>query len=126
MGILSKLFGGGTPKVQPTSLNDDNFTEEVLQHRGVVLVDVWSDNCPPCMQLEPIIMNLANEYAGRAKVAEMRAAGAPRTAGRLGVRGTPTVLYFRNGELVDRVVGFRGSLFHRQTLDHLLGEDVPA
>lgn len=124
MGLLSNLFSS-KPKVQPVSLDDSNFTAEVLQHRGVVLVDVWSDNCPPCMQLEPIIMSLAREYQGRVKVAEMRAAGAPKTMGALGVRGTPTVLYYRNGSLVDRVVGFRGSLFHRQTLDHLLGDAPP-
>lgn len=120
MGWLGKLLGGGTPKVQPVSLTDANFDEEVRRHRGLVLVDIWSDGCPPCAQLEPIIMRLADEYAGRVKVAEMRANGAPRTVGQLGVRGTPTVIWFRDGKEVERVVGFRGGLYHRQTLDELL------
>ena len=125
MGWLSKIFGGGEPTVQPTSLHDDNFQEEVLSHKGIVLVDVWSDGCPPCRQLEPVIMNLANAYRGRVKVGEMRAAGAPRTSQSLGVRGTPTVLYFVDGKEVERVVGFRGSLWHRETLDHLLASQAP-
>lgn len=120
MGILSKLFGPGTPKVMPTSLNDANFLAEVLQTKGVVMVDIWSIGCAPCKQLEPIILRLANEYAGRAKVAELCANRAPQTMAKLGVQGTPTVLYFVDGALVEEVVGFRGSLWHSQTLDMLL------
>lgn len=122
MKLLAKLFGRSVPAVQPTSLDDVNFKAEVLDEDGLVLVDVWSDNCPPCRQLEPVIMGLASKWAGRVKVAEMRAAGAPRTAAALRVRGTPTVIYFHRGAEVERVVGFRGSLYHNETIEHLLGK----
>jgi thioredoxin 1 len=125
MGILEKIFGPAKKKVLPTSLNDDNFAQEILQHRGIALVDVWSDGCPPCRQLEPVILALASDYADRVKVGELRIATGMRAAGTFQVRGTPTVLYFRDGTLVDRVVGFRGSLYHREILDELLAASPP-
>ena len=120
MGILEKIFGPPKKKILPTRLDDDNFAEEILKHPGVALVDIWSESCPPCRQLEPVILALANDYDGRVKVGELRIATGMRVAGSFQVRGTPTVLYFRDGKLVDRVVGFRGSLYHREILDELL------
>ncbi|MBN2359846.1 MAG: thioredoxin [Deltaproteobacteria bacterium] len=108
--------------MQPVSLTDQNFAQEVLQSKLPVLVDVWSDGCAPCMQLEPIVMDLAARYEGRLKVAELHASRAPRTLARLGVRGTPTVLYFKAGREVERVVGFRGSLYHRDFIENELLE----
>jgi len=121
MGILKKIFGPSKPKVHPVALTDANFGEEILSHKGVAMVDIWGDNCPPCKQLEPVIMRIANDYADRGvKVGELRVATGQQTAGQYKVRGTPTVLYFVDGKVVDRVVGFKGSLYHRQTLDALL------
>jgi thioredoxin-like negative regulator of GroEL len=119
MGWLERLFGSGG-RVQPVSVNDDNFGNEVLASEIPVLLDVWGPNCVPCRKLAPIIVDLATEYSGRVKVAEMNAAASPRTTGRLGVRGTPTVLYFVDGRVVERVVGFRGSLYHRDFIDNEL------
>ncbi len=119
MGLLKKLFGE-KKVVQPVSLNDSNFEAEVLRSDRPVLVDVWSDTCAPCKQLEPVIMGIASDYEGRVKVAELHAGKAPQTLARLRVRGTPTVLYFDQGQEVERVVGFRGSLYHREFIDHEL------
>lgn len=119
MGWLKKLFA--TRKVvQPVSLTDENFPQEVLRSPLPVLVDVWSDTCAPCRQLEPIIMDLASRYEGRIRVAEMNVNRGTKTLSRLGVRSTPTVLYFKNGREVDRVAGFRGSLYHAQVIDEEL------
>jgi thioredoxin 1 len=117
MGWLSKIFGGGE-KLQPVSVDDENFESEILGSAVPVLLDVWGPNCAPCQQLAPIIVDIATDYDGRLKVAEMNAAAAPRTMGRLGIRGTPTVVYFDRGREVDRVVGFRGSLYHRDIIDN--------
>jgi thioredoxin 1 len=117
MGWLSKIFGGGG-KLQPLSVNDENFESEILGSDVPVLLDVWGPNCAPCQKLAPIIVDIATDYDGRLKVAEMNAAAAPRTMGRLGIRGTPTVVYFDRGREVDRVVGFRGSLYHRDIIDN--------
>lgn len=126
MSLLEKIFG--KKKVMPVSLNDENFEAAILQHKGVALVDVWSDGCAPCKQLESVIIQLATDYDGRVKVGELHVAKGMRVAGGFQVRGTPTVLYFRDGRLVDRVVGFRGSLYHREILDELLAAspDAPA
>ncbi|MFW5877165.1 MAG: thioredoxin family protein [Myxococcota bacterium] len=105
----------------PVSINDENFDEEVVQSELPVVLDVWSSTCAPCKKLEPIIMDLARAYDGRVKVCEMGVENGLRSASRLGVRGTPTVLYMRGGKEVERIVGFRGSLYHEQTIEELFG-----
>lgn len=119
MGWLKEFF---TPKekVIPVSITDANFEQEVLRSDLPVLVDVWSDGCTPCKQLEPIVLNLAQRYKGRVKVAEAHPSRAPQILGRLGIRGTPTVIYFAKGREVERIVGFRGSLYHTDFIDNEL------
>jgi thioredoxin 1 len=120
MGLLADLFGLA-PKKQPLHVSDATFDAEVRRSSIPVILDVWGPNCAPCRQLEPIVMQLAAEYEGRVKVCEMSAASAPRAVARLGIRGTPTVLYFRDGAEVERVVGMRGSLYHEQTIEEVFG-----
>jgi thioredoxin-like negative regulator of GroEL len=120
MGWLSKLLGGGAAAT-PVSVDDGSFDREVAGAALPVLLDVWGPACAPCKQLEPVIMDLARRYEGRIKVCELNARQSPRTAARLGVRGTPTVLYFRDGKELERVVGFRSSLYHRQAIEELFG-----
>ena len=117
MGWLKKIFGI-KDKVMPTSINDSNFKKEVIQSDLPVLLDVWTPNCPHCDRLAPIVVNLATKYQGRLKVAEINGADSPRTMSRLGVRGTPTVIYFIDGHEVERVVGFRGSLYHTDIIEN--------
>ena len=117
MGLLAKLFGPRAPRVQPTHIDDASFAAEVLRSKLPVVLDVWSPGCAPCRMLEPVVMDLATDYAGRVKVAELNAAEAGRTAARYGVMGTPTVLFFRNGREVERVVGFVGSRYLREIVD---------
>lgn len=122
MGLIAKLFGPRSPRVQPTHLDDGNFAVEVLRSSLPVVVDVWSPGCGPCGMLEPIVMDLATDYAGRVKVAELNAAEAGRTAARYGVMGTPTILFFSGGREVERVVGFVGSRYLREIVEtELLG-----
>lgn len=126
MGFLSKLFGAKEPDVWPVHVDDENFESEVLRSAEPVMLDVWGPGCAPCKQLEPIVIRFAKEYRGRVKVAEVNAAAAPRTMQRLEVQGTPTVVYFRGGLEVERVVGFRGALYHAELIEHeLLGEGAP-
>lgn len=125
MSWLTALFGA-SERVQPVAVDDQNFSREVLQSDIPVLLDVWSDGCAPCKKLEPIIFDLARQYQGRIKVAEVHVDRAPRTLARLGVRGTPTVIYFKGGREHERVVGFKGGLFHSQLIDHELLEGAQA
>jgi thioredoxin-like negative regulator of GroEL len=73
-------------------------------------------------------MHLAAQYEGRVKVCEMSVLLGPRTAATFRVKGTPTVLYFSDGEEVERVVGMRGSLYHEETIAEVFGipKDAPA
>lgn len=116
MGWMQKLFGS-EPKVMPVSVTDANFDAEVLKSDVPVLVDFWSESCGPCRMLAPIVIALATEFAGRIKVVEVDVARAPKVCRRLGVQSTPTVLYFRRGAVAERVVGFRGSLYHREIIE---------
>ena len=118
MGWLQRLLG---ERPRPVSLDDENFTAEVLREELPVLIDAWSPGCAPCKQLEPVILALRARYDGRIKVCELGTHAAPQTATRLQIRATPSVLYFRAGRELDRVVGFRSSLYHQQAIEELFG-----
>ena len=124
MGFFSKLFSS-KPKVMPTSLNGGNFDDEVIRGDLPYVVDFWGPGCAPCQQLEGIIVNLATEFDGQVRFGEVNVHEAMDVARRFNVMATPTVLYFRDGALVERVTGFRGSLFHREIIEEdLLGDAV--
>lgn len=119
MSWIKKLFGIKN-KVQPVSINDDNYESEILDSELPVLLDVWTPTCTHCHKLVPIIMNLATQYQDQLKVAEVNGAEALTVMSRLGVRGTPTVVYFHKGKEIERVVGFRGSLYHQDFIENEL------
>jgi thioredoxin 1 len=120
MTWIGKLLGI-TPQQKPLSVTDATFEQEVLHSELPVLLDVWGPSCGPCKQLEPIIMDLAAQYRGKVKVCELSAASNPLSVGRLQVRATPTVIYYKDGQELERLHGFRSSLFHRQTIQELFG-----
>lgn len=120
MGWFMKFIGLETEPHGVVALTDDNFKKEVLESEVPVLVDAWSQGCGPCKLLEPVVMQLAKDYRGRIKVAEFDVSTAPKTAARLRVSGTPTVVYFQKGREVERVVGYRAGHYHRELIDHEL------
>lgn len=103
-------------KKMPVHVDDTNFQREVLESALPVVLDVWSPNCGPCKKLEEVMVALATRYDGKVKVCEMGSHMAPRAAMRLRVSATPTVIYFASGREKERVMGFRGSLYHRETI----------
>jgi thioredoxin 1 len=125
MGLLSWLGFDGACEKEPVSLNDGNFAEEVRRSKIPVMVDVWSNGCAPCMSLVPTVKRLACKYEGKIKVAELNVGSGMRTAAKLGVRGTPTVLFFKNGNVVERVVGVRGQHYYEEIIEEDL-LDAPA
>jgi thioredoxin 1 len=88
-----------------TELTDANFQSEVLQSDLPVLVDFWAPWCGPCRQLTPIIDALAEEMSGTIKVGKLNIDDSPRAAEQYGVMSIPTVMIFKNGEVVQRFVG---------------------
>lgn len=86
-------------------VSDSSFESEVLKSSVPVLVDFWAGWCGPCKAIAPAIDELANHYAGQVKVAKVNVDENPATPGKYGVRGIPTLILFKDGQIVDQVVG---------------------
>ena len=87
------------------TLTEENFEKEVLQSDQPVLVDFWAEWCPPCRIIGPIVEELAADFDGIAKVAKLDIDANPEVASQYGVRSIPTLLYFKDGKVVDRSIG---------------------
>lgn len=88
-----------------TAVTDETFETEVEKANGLTVVDFWATWCAPCRMIAPILDQLASEYSGKVKVAKLDVDQNVRTATRFNVRSIPTLLFFKNGKLVDQVVG---------------------
>lgn len=86
-------------------LNDQNFEAEVASFQGTVLVDFWAPWCGPCRMVSPVVEEIAKEYKGKAKVGKLNTDDAPDIASRFGIRSIPTLLFFKNGAVVQQLVG---------------------
>lgn len=84
---------------------DGNFEPEILKSDVPAMVDFWAPWCGPCHVIAPVIEELAKEYAGRLKVAKMNVDENPSTPSRYGIRGIPTVIIFKDGQVFDQIVG---------------------
>ncbi len=89
----------------PITLSDESFDSEVLKSDKAVVVDFWATWCAPCRMIAPVIEEMAKEYEGRAKVCKIDVDANPVVASKYGVMSIPSILFFKNGQLVDKVVG---------------------
>lgn len=87
------------------SVNDNEFESEVLQSDSPVLVDFWAEWCGPCKALSPLIDEIAGEMDGKIKVVKVNIEEAPEAPTKYGVRGVPTLMLFKDGQVVDTRVG---------------------
>lgn len=87
------------------AVNDTQFEAEVLKAEGPVLVDFWAEWCGPCKMLSPLVDQLADELRGRVKVVKVNIDEAPEAPTKYGVRGIPTLMIFKEGQVVDTRVG---------------------
>ncbi|HSG23834.1 MAG: thioredoxin TrxA [Azonexus sp.] len=86
-------------------VTDDTFEAEVLQSPQAVLVDYWAEWCGPCKMIAPILDEIASEYAGRLKVAKVNIDDNQATPAKFGIRGIPTLMIFKNGNVEATKVG---------------------
>ena len=84
---------------------DANFNQEVLESEVPVLVDFWAEWCGPCRMLSPTVESLAGDYIGKVKVAKLNVDENGQTAQTYGIRGIPTLLLFKSGQVQDQIVG---------------------
>jgi len=89
------------------TLTDANFKQEVLESLTPVLVDFWAEWCGPCKMLAPLLDDIASEYDGKVKVGKLNVDEHQGVASEYGIRAIPTLLIFKNGQVVEHVVGLK-------------------
>lgn len=101
-------------------VNTANWDSEVLQANELVMVDFWAVWCGPCKMIAPTVEELAKEYAGRVKVCKLDTDESPEVAGRYKIMGIPTIMFFKQGQKVDQVVGAVPKTQLKSKIDSLL------
>ena len=101
-------------------VNDSNFEEVVLKSNKPVVVDFWAEWCGPCRAIGPIIEDLAGEYEGKVVVAKLNVDENTVTSTNYGIRSIPTLLFFKNGKVVDKLIGAVSKSSIQAKIDALL------
>jgi thioredoxin 1 len=99
------------------ALNQENFAKEVLQSTQPVMVDFWAEWCGPCKMISPLLDELATEYNGKVKIGKVNADEQQELAAQYGINALPTLLFFKNGQVVNQMRGARAKRDFKAALD---------
>jgi thioredoxin 1 len=105
----------------PVVVTNTDFAQEIEGHDGLAMVDFWATWCGPCQIIAPVVVQLAQEYEGRLKVAKLDVDANQETAVRFNVRSIPSVLFFKGGQHVDTVVGAVPKAYLVEKIEQHLG-----
>lgn len=119
MSIFKSLFGGDAKPGKPLETTDETFDQDVLKSELPVLLDFWSPTCMPCQVMGGLLHELGPEYVGRAKIYKLNVAQNLVTAQRFRIRSIPTLMFLKDGRIVDQAVGLLPIDVLRQKLDKL-------
>ena len=101
-------------------LTDSNFEEKVIKSGKSAVVDFWAEWCGPCRMIAPIIAEMSEEYGDKAVIGKVDVDNNTEITSRFGIRNIPTILFFKNGELVDKQVGYANKAAISSKLDAIL------
>jgi len=106
---------------EPIELNDANFENEVLKADKPVVVDFWAPWCSPCKMVSPVVEELAADYAEKLKVGKLNVDENSKTASQFGIMSIPSILFFKEGKLVDQVIGAVPKSALKERVDKIVG-----
>ena len=117
--ILSFVLFINTFPMAEVTFTDDNFEAEVLKSEGAVMVDFYAPWCGPCKMMAPIVEKLAGEYDGKVKIGKLDVDEHNNTGMKYDVQSIPTIVFFKGGEVVNKMTGFQSEEQLRKALDEL-------
>ena len=105
---------------KPVEVTDATFDEEILKSDTLAIVDFWAVWCGPCKMIAPIMEEFASEYEGKIKIAKVDVDHNPNIAVKYGIRSIPTVMFFKDGKVVDQVIGAIPKSHFQEKIDDLI------
>jgi len=101
-------------------VTDENFEEEIINSEMPAMVDFWAEWCGPCKMVSPLVEELAQEYKGKIKVASMDVDGNRQTPAKFGIRNIPTLIFFKEGDVVEQITGMVAKSKLEEAINKLL------